>query len=277
MPIKAKVASLDGVDAAYHGLYVERNGAFELSVEIEGVEGVKSFTDFSKLTGGLTKERADHKALRDRYAPLGERKLEDAIAALDRLPELEAAAAGKLDEGKINGIVEQRITGKLAPVQRQLQQAQSALAERDVVINGYKQKELTRTVHDAVRSAVGASQGFQASAAEDVLMLAERVFEVDESGKVVTKDNVGVTPGIEPAVWLTEMAQKRPHWWGTSQGGGAAGNTAKGGSLQGGNPFTDANWNVTQQNVLIRNDRPKAEQLARSAGTSIGGRRPVKK
>jgi hypothetical protein len=107
------------------------------------------------------------------------------------------------------------------------------------------------------------------------LLLSDRVFEVEEgTNRVVTKDNVGVTPGIDPSVWFTDIQKTRPHWWGPSQGGGAGGNRGGAGDTSV-NPFSHANWNLTEQGRLVQADRAKADQLAKAAGTTVGGPRPI--
>lgn len=278
MAIKVIVDKLDDVEEVYRGLYVERNGKFELSVELEAGAGVKSFSDFAKLNTALVKERNDHKATKSRLSLLGDRSVEDVVAILDRLPELEAAAtASGNSKEKIEQQVAAQLTGKLAPVQRELAKAQGLLGEQAKVIEGFQTEKRTRSVHDSVREAVAKAQGFQGSALEDVLMVAERHFEINDEGKVVTRDGVGVTPGIAADVWLTEMQPKRSHWWGPTEGGGASGNGGRKQTNTGANPFSADGWNMTAQSKLITGDRAKAEQMARSAGTSIGGPRPQPK
>jgi hypothetical protein len=272
MAIKAVVDKLEDVPEHYRDLYTERNGKFEVT----GVEGMKTEADVTRLSSALEKERGDHKKTKQTYSVLGDRKVEDVVALLDRIPELEAAAEGKLDDNKINGLVEARIVTKIAPVQRQVSQLTAAVQERDQVIEQYKGKERTRAIHDDVRAAVGKTQGFQPSAVEDALVFAERMFEVNEEGKVVTKDGVGVTPGVDAVVWLTEMQQKKGHWWGPSQGGGSQGNR-QGGGISGGNPWTFEGWNMTEQGQMLNSNRTRAEQLAKAAGTTIGGRKPAPK
>jgi hypothetical protein len=112
------------------------------------------------------------------------------------------------------------------------------------------------------------------SALEDVGILAERVLMLDDDGNVVTKDNVGVTPGLTPEQWLTELQAKRPHWWGPTAGGGAGGGRQ---GPSGENPWSADNWNMTQQSAIYKQDPKRAEQLAKQAGTTIGGKRPTKK
>lgn len=272
MPLKAVVDKLDELDASLHQFYVEKNGKYELAVEITGIEGVKSFTDFSKLDGSLKKERNDHKDTKKKFEVFGDRKPEEVLAALDRIPELEAAAKGNLDENKLNEMVEGRIKSKLAPLERQVTTLSKERDELKGEVDGFKGKERTRTVHDNVRDAITKAQGFQPSAVEDALMFAERMLEVNEEGKVVTRDGVGVTPGVDATVWLSDMQQKKAHWWGPSGGGGAGGN--RGGANGGSNPWTSESWNMTEQAKLYKENPTRAAQLAKAAGTSIGGQRP---
>jgi hypothetical protein len=271
MGLAYQVDSLDGIANHFHELYSEQNGKFVLT----GVEGVKPLTEFSTVHTALGKERNEHKGTKaklDAWAQLG--TPEEVQAKLDRIAELEAAGGGALDKAAIDKLVEGRLNSTKAPLERQIQQLTGQLTERDTLLNQYKAKETTRTIHDGLREALKKHEGFQASAFEDAAMLAERMFEVSEDGRVVTKDGVGVTPGVDPAVWLTEMQNKRPHWWGPSAGGGARGSAGAGGT-GGSNPFSRANWNMTEQAKLYRENPARAEQLAKSAGTTIGGAMPA--
>ena len=266
--LKAILDSLEGVETHFHSLYTERNGKYELT----GIEGVKTQADIDRLQTALTKERNDHKTLKDRFATFGDRKPEDIIAALDRIPELEAAAKGNLDEAKLNEIVEGRIKSRLAPVERQAQTLQQQLSEANASLEMLRTKDSLRIVTDAVRGAASKLKVVD-SAVEDVTLLAERLFTIDETGAVITKDNVGVTPGISADVWLTDMQAKRPHWWGPSQGGGAGGNRGGGSGVT--NPWTKDSWNLTEQGRIYKENSGKAEQLAKAAGTTIGGPKPA--
>lgn len=273
MAIKAIVDKIEDVEEPFRTLYTEKNGKFELT----GVEGMKTQADIDRLTSALEKERKDHKASKGLWAPLGERKPEDVLALLDRIPELELAAAGKIDDKKINEMVETRIGSKTGPLTRQIQTLTTQLGDAGKVIEGFQAKEKQRTIHDSIREAVGKATGFIGAALEDALMFGERMLDVNEDGKVVTKDSVGVTPGVDAFVWLTEMQNKKPHWWGATQGGGAGGNNGKGGSSSGPNPWAHDTWNMTEQGKLFRQNPERAAALAKSAGTSIGGSKPVKK
>lgn len=272
MPIKFVEDTLDNVVEPLRQFYQEVNGKFQLSVE-----GVKPLSEFNTVHGALAKERNDHKLVKEKlltYTPFGE--VADLQAKFDRITELEAAAAGKLDEAGINKLVESRLTTKLAPIEREKQQLATKITELETTNQAYVAKEKQRHIKDALRDAVKKMEGFQDTAMEDAELLAERVFEVAEDGRVTAKDGVGCTPGIEPAVWLTEMQSKRPHWWGPSSGTGAPGNRT-GGGVGGPNPWSADGWNMTEQGKVLKENRTRAEQLAKSAGTVIGGPRPIKK
>lgn len=273
--LKYLLDSLEGVPADLHQFYKETDGKFVLQVE-----GVKTQKDIDGVQASLTKERNDHKKTKDKleeYADIRALGLSptDILGKLDRFDELEAAAGDKIDEGKLNQMVEARIKAKLAPIERERDGFKAKLDEATGTIQEFTVKEKTRTIHDKVREAALKGKVTE-TALDDVLMVAERVFELDESGNVIAKDGVGLTPGIDPTVWLTEMQQKRPHWWPTSQGGGAGGGKNGGGSFTN-NPFSAQHWNMTEQGRLVQTNHAQAEQMAKAAGTTIGGPRPAAK
>lgn len=268
MAIKALVDKLEDVDEKYRDLYTEKNGKFELT----GVEGMKTEADITRLTTALEKERKDHKLTKGVWSVLGDRKPDDVIAILDRVPELEAAAAGKIDDVKLNELVEKRMVAKTGPLDRQIKTLTQQNTEFQTQIQGYQAKDVQRAMHDAIRDAFGKAKGIQATALEDALVQGERMLTVSEDGKIITKDGVGVTPGVDAVVWLTEMKEKRPHWWGPTEGGGA--NGSNGGGNNGSNPFANATWNMTEQSVIYKQNPTRAHALAKSAGTTVGGLKP---
>ena len=103
---------------------------------------------------------------------------------------------------------------------------------------------------------------------DDALLLAERVFEIrEDDGAIVTRDQVGTTPGVDPQVWLTEMRERRPHWWPSSQGGGAKGSGAGLDAVD--NPWNPKAPNLTEQARIMAANPDRAKQLAKAAGTEI--------
>lgn len=272
MPLKAIHDTIDEIDEAFRPLYTERNGKFELT----GVEGVKTQADIDRVTGGLTKERNDHNALKTRFQPLLNMDVAEVVAKLDKFPELEAAAAGNIDEKKLDELASKRVDQHLAPVKREnetLKTANETLkAENEALKTSIKQRDIREAVSAALVKAKVVD-----TAHEDALLLANSIFEIDESGRVITKADLnGVTPGLEPSAWLTDMQPKRPHWWPASQGGGGQGGGGNGG-LGGPNPFSHEGWNFTEQSRLARTDPQRADQLAKQAGTTVGGPKPAPK
>lgn len=264
MAIKAIYSSLEEIPEQYRDLFEEKDGMFRLTK----IEGIKTDADMSRVNTALSNEKAAHAATKNQISNfLNGRKFEEVQADLDRIPELEAAAEGKIDEEKVNSIVEARLKTKLAPVERERDQLKAQAAEKDEVIAGFEGKERQRTIHDKVREAASKMKVLD-TAQEDVLMLAERVFEIGEDGSVTVKDGMGVTPGITPDIWLTEMQAKRPHWWPASAGGGAKGGGAGSGFAN--NPWSGEHWNLTEQGKVVQSQgMEKATQMAQAAGVDI--------
>jgi len=272
MALKIKVDNLDGIESAFHSLYTQQSDGSYL---ITGVEGMKTQADIDRVTSALTKERLDHKATKEKYSILGDRDPIDIIADLDRIPELEASATGKIDDTKLNEMVEARIRTKLAPIERENKQLQDKLVAAEAQVNDYSAKDKRRTIHDSVRAEAIKSKMLP-EAYDDALMYADSMLEITEDGRIVTRDQVGVTPGIGADVWLTEMQAKKRHWWPGSQSGNSSG-SGGGGGLGGENPWSAAGWNLTKQAEIHTQDPKRADQMARSAGTTVGGMKPVNK
>jgi hypothetical protein len=282
MAFKTVVDKLEDVEEALRPHYVEIKDAKGATKFVVGLEGdINLLPQAKPLHTEAASYRVKLRDFEEKYGKLkGFEGMDHAevIAKLDRVAELEAAAGGKLDDKKIDDIVESRMKTKLAPVEREKAQLIKERDELRAEKETFTKRERDRTVKDAVRSALDKSKGFQTSAADDALLLAERVFDVSADGVVTVKDNVGATPGVSPEVWLTEMQSKRPHWWGASAGGGAGGNNGgAGGGFGQKNPWSHEHWNMTEQSAIYRADSKKAEQMAVSAGTKVGGARPAKK
>ncbi len=274
MELSALMDSIEGLSAEIAALYTEKNGKYELT----GIKGVKTPADIERLQSSLGRERDEHKATKEKYKQWDGFEYDDVVSKLDKYPELEAAAGGKLDEAAIEDLVSKRVDGtlksRMAPVERQLADAQKAnetLAQENAAL---KTEKTNRIIGDQVRQQLVETKAIP-HAHEDAMFLAERVFEVTEDGQVLTKDGVGVTPGSSVKDWIMEMQPKRPHWWPESNGGGASG----GSSGQGGaaNPWKADNWNVTEQGKYLRaHGVDRATAAAKAAGTTLGGLKPIK-
>ena len=269
---KAIEDSLDNVPSELHEYYTERNGKFELT----GFEGLRTQGDIDRLQSALTKERNDHKQVKERFKVFEGLDADEVRSKMDRVEELELLVAGKPDDAAIEKLVQGRLKTALNPVEREKTKALQELTEAKERLGLFEMKEKRRTITDNVLAVVSGSSAkvkIIPDALEDVLLYAERLLELDETGSVVTKDGVGVTPGLSAEVWLQEMLAKKPHWSPQSEGGGASGSGNRGAS--GPNPFSKDGWNMTEQGKLLKADPKKAEQMARLAGTTVGGSRPT--
>lgn len=270
MAFKMILDNLDGLPEDVAKEYLEQDGKFVIQVE-----GMKTQEDINKVQTSLTAARTEAKGYKDKLALLGDRKIEEIIPMLDRIPELELAAKGKLDDAAIDTIVETRIKGKLAPVERERDTLKTKVGELEGTVSQFTEKDKVRKIHKQVREAAKAA-GVIDEAVEDALLLADRTFELSDDGVAVVKDGVAAAAGLAPKDWLVDMQAKRPHWFGESSGGGAGGNRQ---GLNGGgkNPFTAEHWNMTEQGKLLNENRSRAETLAKAAGTTIGGPKPAPK
>ncbi len=272
MALKDTYDSLDDIDEPFRELYSERDGKFELT----GITGIKTTADVTRVQASLTKERSDHKATKVKLGLWGELDHADVMTKLDSISELEAAANGKLDQAQIDEIVERRMKTKMAPHDRELSLARETIETQGGEITGFKSANSNRKITDALRKVLTKAQVLP-GAMEDA-MLYVGVFEIrEDDGAVVTRENAGVTPGLDPGSWYAEIQDSKRHWLGESKGGGSRGSRG-GGGVGGANPFADETWNFTKQSLYVKeHGMEKAELRAKAAGTTVGGPRPKSK
>lgn len=263
MKPKFKYAKREDIPAGYEALYTEVNGEWVMTE----VEGLASHADVSRLTEALRKERNDHKTTRDSAAALTSALDAAGVTAEDlpaALTELETLKAGG---GKAGDVAKLRV--ELSSAQRTIDTLTKENNERQTKIDKYAADETTRTVHGALEKAAIAADIKDPNVLADIKMYAGMFSFDDATQSVLTREGY-----MSPEVWLTSMKDTRSHWFPQSQGGGSMG--GKGGNAGGVNPFSAAGWNLTEQAKVISADRGRAEQLAKLAGTSIGGARPEK-
>jgi hypothetical protein len=276
MVLKAIYTTLEEIPEQFQELYTERNGKFEFT----GVEGVKTQADVDRVTAGAAKEREEHKKTKEKLAAFGDLDPVQAQKDLDEVAELrvrvEANKTGAIDEAKLEEIVVRRVAREKAPVERENARLKKENDELTAT-NGSLTGTITKgKVETAIRKAAEAAKVVP-SAVEDLVVIGQGIFEVSEDGVVVTKDGVGATPGVGVDVYLTDMKDKRPHWWPASQGGGGMGDGRDSGGA-GNNPWSAKHWNLTEQGKVVREKgMEKANQLAKSAGVHVGATGPVKK
>lgn len=255
--------SLEDIDEAYRSLYSEKGDKLVLT----GVAGMKTQDDIDNLQEALRKEREDHKDTKTRLKAFNNLDPEEVFEQLDKIEEYKIAADGKMNDEELNKIVESRLRTKMAPLERELNAIREEKETLEDEVSQFKEKDRTSKIHESVTKAY-TSSGANSEYLDDVLLHADRVFELDESGKVIVKDGVGFTPGIEADVWITEMQPKRAGWWPENKGAGGKGPKTVSGIAN--NPWMADSFNLTEQGRIIReHGKEKAQQLAALAGKSL--------
>lgn len=265
--------SAEEIPEGFDSLYTEKDGKWHLT----GVKGMKTTADTDKLSKALREERAAHKATKDKLAKFGEDPDIDAI--LEKLDgyedleaRLEAGEGGKIDDDKIQEMVDARVARQLRPVERERDQLKSRNQELEGENGQLKTTINNGTIESRLRE-LATEEKVVGSAMDDILFMGTHLFEVAEDGAIVAKEGVrGVEAGITPDVWLGDMKEKRPHWWPASQGGGAGG--GRDGAGAGSNPWSAKAWDFDAQGAMVRQDRAKAERMAKAAGSKIGAIAP---
>lgn len=254
MPIEITYNSIDEVPAEYKDLYSEQDGKAVLT----GVVGLKTQKDIDTLSEALRKERKDHKEAKDKLAPWNGLDHSEVLTKLDKYDELEILATGKIDDTKINQLVETKLNQIKGPLERDLKKFKEM---SETLLNentSLKHNENLRLKNDQIRSAAIEAKVIP-EAIDDILIIAGSLMELNEDGKAITKQN-----GLDPKTFFIEMQQKRPHWWPASAGGGGQGSGGQGGFAT--NPWTKDNFNMTEQGKIFKTNPVLAEQMKKAAG-----------
>lgn len=270
--------SAESIPAEFASLYTERDGAFHLTK----IKGMKTQADIDRLNKALNGARTERDTISGEYKPikewLGDRKLEDIQSALDEIEELRARAEGKdFPEDKLNELADRRVNTKLAPVQRELEKARNDLAEIAARAEAAEKALETRELHDHLRT-IGEKAKLRPEAMADWMSFGERAFERAEDGQFVTRDKIGIAPGITADIALGDLKESRPHWWPDSVGGGASGGKGGAGLAGSQNPWSEAGWSMTRQLEVIKtHGKERAEQMAKAVGSHLGATAPKRK
>ena len=265
-----KYANESDVPSEVKYLYKEVDGEWCITPQSE----FKTISDVSRVQEGARKEREDHKATKEALKKFGTLDAEGLQEKMDRLEELESVSDGADTDDKINQRVEAKLKVKEAAHKRELLALSTQLEETNGTLKTYQQRETQRTISDTIVKAATQAKVLP-EVISDAKALASMLFEVDDTGAVIAKEGSGLELGTTPELWLAERKTTSPYWWPESQGAGAKG--GKGAGAGGLNPFSADGWNLTAQGEMLKTNRTQAENLARSAGTSIGGPRPIAK
>lgn len=246
------------IPAGLESYYTEKDGKWVRDdSKIEAVPA--SSADITRLNAALKKERDDHKKTKETLTAKEAERVQ-AAEALEALQLQIEAGDGKPDENKITELVTARVNAKVAPLNKTIDELKAQITAKDTEIVAF-QTEQRRSKIAGIVSSAAVKEKIVETGIDDVIDLAVRVMDVDESGKIVTKDGAGFTPGLDPAGFLGELKAKKPHLWPTSQGGGAKGSGGNG---------AQGDWGkmtITERGQFVKtHGMDKANQLAKASG-----------
>ncbi len=263
MKLKAIYDTKEDIPAGFESAYTERNGKWELQVE-----GMKTQADVDRVQTALEAERVEHKETKkqSRGGDDAAQDLKDKVEDLEA--KLETAGQDKVSDDDIQKRVDAQVKLVIRPIEREKSKLEETNAEQLETIGTQAKKINSGLIRSDVTEVLGTKElGINPDALPDIEIYAERVMVVGVDGKRLTKDGVGVTPGLTLAELIAEMRAdgQRNHWFGKTQGAGSPG--GEGGSHGGVNPFKEGEtWNSTEQGVLITNNPNLAKSLAEQAG-----------
>ena len=268
--IKSQYSDSEEIPEAHRELFTERNGAFEIEVD-----GMKTAGDVERLQTALANERTSHKDTKSRYGWVGELTNEDVQklrdAQEDLTHQLELKPEGLTDE-QVEERAERLAARKTRTLERSIEELSAERDAHSAAIRLHEAAQAQRLIRDSVDGALTGPNSLSVveSAREDIVPFAERIMTVVD-GKVVSRDGVGVEPGLSFGEVLSDMKATglRSHWFPGNTGAGANGSQDGGGNL-GNNPFVgepgDSTFNLTEIGVIRRADPAKAKMLAKAAG-----------
>lgn len=268
MELEFEYADEASIPEGFRNLYTEKDGKFVFTAI-----KLPSGGDTAGLRSALQKERTEKAKLKAdlaKFKDIDPDTIGDQLAELEEL-RVQVETNGKPDDTQVAKLVDAQVARKTASITRERDALKSERDELKAANEQLTGSIRTGKVTEAMRAAA-AELKVAPEAQDDILMYAERLFDIDEDGKVTTKDNVGVTPGLDPKAWLKDRQADKPHWWPRSAGGGARGSDK---GPQGDNPFSAKSWNVSAQAALVKSDPKKAEAMATAAGVKIGATKPA--
>lgn len=276
MELQDSYESLDKVPAEHSALYVESDGKAVLQLT-----GVKTQADFDNYATALKARLAD--AAGDLKAVKNQGMSRDEITALIKEVATTLKPANRDDGKGGKGADDSALALRVHDLERELASTKEQLTTAETEGKSAKKTAINTTIKNALAGAA-TKAGVRPTAIDGLVQLIVDSFELSSDGKVVTKLEgqtvQGVTPNTAPESFMTaiQRASDFSHFWPDSKGGGAGGGGKGGGGGGAGsdNPFSRDGWNLTAQGQLVRTDRTEADRLAKAAGTTIGGGKPLK-
>lgn len=226
------ILSFDSLDQVPEGLREhakQADGSEKFTVNVVPKQAIDEFRDNNIK---ISKERDE---LLEKLAPLQAIVGEDPAAFGAELEELrltrQRVKDGELKEGRA---LEEALAKRTEELRRTMEERIQSEAKDKVAwkqrhddLDGrYRRSLVASAVRDAV---LRGDSGVETTAVADVVERAQKIFRVDDHGKIVPFAGDapiygadGVTP-MTPSEWLAKLKEEAPHFFKGSNGGGAGG------------------------------------------------------
>ena len=235
MALNRELDTLEDVSPELAEHYIQDQASGKFVIQVEGMVPKTRVDEFRMNNTSLMKER-DKLTL----------ELEDMKHAYGITPE-EVAELKKLqdsmkdkkifDDDGIEALVEKRIASLKAEKEQEIRARETKIKELSSDRELWAQK-YQRTVIDRELSDAALKTGVKPSALTDVILRGQNMWHLDDTGRIVAKDNHGDleygadgTSLLTPTEWLeAKLRTEAPHFFEASGGGGANGGGGPGGS-----------------------------------------------
>lgn len=221
-------------------------------------------TDLFKSAISSAVEEATAGLKENRDAILAEKKELESYKKMFKqaADDAELAEALKSGDTSIKKLLDDRVQSARSDMQKLIEQKDQELAALQEKISGADQRLKEFRIKDVIGSAALKNEFFQKTAVDDLMVLAQQTWEMDEEGNLVPRDAKGnVIIGkngnaVEPDEWVSSLTESKPHYFRAMQGSGATG----GKQSPAGATYTRSEW----QNKMLSAKPEEKQQLLKA-------------
>lgn len=206
------------------------DGTYVLNIEDRDYKS--KLDEFRTSNRNLMKERDKYTGEMAKYKDIDPEKYREAMEARQKLDEIETkelAKAGNLDE-----VIAKRTEAMRKEYDNRLKALEVARNEDAAKATKYREALRTQKVQGTIRDAVSKVGNLRPGAMQDVLLRAERTWQLDDSDELIAPEKFDSKgEPLTPDAWAKSLLTDSPYLFEASQGGGASGGS-KGARQQGG-------------------------------------------